>query len=193
MAPPNTPTMATHAVDRVTSSDANVPASLKIKIIISIICFSLLLFHIMWKSFDPVALGILALGLLPWLPAFLDVAELPGGIKFQFAKVKREQERQAQELAWIKLLIDLVFSDYERTHLRNLAAEGPFLADINKGSTFEWELRHLASLQLIDRLPGKGIGALFSQGGRCDVKEHLYITQKGLDYLKIVEEARLSD
>ena len=94
------------------------------------------------------------------------------------------------ELAWIKLLINLVFSDYERTHLRHLAASGPFLVDITPGSTFEWELRHLASLQLIDRHAGKSIRSLFSQEGKYDLKEHLYITQRGLDYLRIFDEAK---
>jgi hypothetical protein len=110
--------------------------------------------------------------------------------ELQVAKVQREQERQGRELEWIKFLIDLVVSEYERTHLRALAADGPFLARVKAGSTFEWELRHLLTLQLIDRHPNRGIRSLFAHEGRTNVKEHLFITERGRAYLRIVDEAR---
>ncbi|MGP1387032.1 MAG: hypothetical protein ACTS2F_25970 [Thainema sp.] len=163
------------------------PAS--VKIFITVASLTLLIVHLGAKPLDTVALGILALGLLPWLPAFLDMAELPGGVKFQFAKVQQEQKRQAKELEWIKLLIDLVISDYERTHLRALAADGPFMAEVKNSSTFEWELRHLLTLQLIDRHTGQGIRTLFKGEQRKNVKEHLFITERGRQYLRICDEA----
>lgn len=121
-------------------------------------------------------------------PRNLDLQTLRN--ELQVAKVKQEQERQGRELEWIKLLIDLVVSEYERTHLRALAADGPFLATVKRGSTFEWELRHLLTLQLVDRHPNRGIRSLFAQEGRTDVKEHLFITDRGRTYLRIVDEAR---
>jgi hypothetical protein len=169
--------------------DPDALTTLRVKILLSVACLGVLVVHFAWKELDAVALGILALGLLPWLSAFLDVAELPGGVKVQFAKVKREQERQAKELAWIKLLVELVVSHYERAHLRNLAAVGPFLANVKKGSTFEWELRHLISLGLVERQPQKGVRSLFEQEGRRDVKEHLLISKRGIDYLSVFDEA----
>jgi len=125
--------------------------------------------------------------MLPWLASVLDVAELPGGIKLAFSKVKREQERQAQELAWIKMLIMLIVSDYERTHLKSFAPDGPFMAETN--SSFEWELRHLLTLGLIERLPGKGMRSLFASQGTHNIKDHLTITQRGREYLHLLEEA----
>ena len=102
--------------------------------------------------------------------------------------VAKEQARQAGELGWIKMLVDLIVSEYERTHMRSLAADGPFLADVKRGSTFEWEIRHLLSLQLIDRHPGKGMRSLFGEQGKRDVKEHLYITERGREYLLMFDE-----
>jgi hypothetical protein len=121
-------------------------------------------------------------------PRNLDLQTLRN--ELQVAKVTREQERQGRELEWIKLLIDLVVSEYERTHLRALAADGPFLADVKPGSTFEWELRHLLTLQLVDRHPNRGMRSLFAHEGRIDVKDHLLITDRGRAYLRIVDEAR---
>jgi len=96
---------------------------------------------------------------------------------------------QEKEIAWVKTLIRLVLSDSARTNLQRFAGDGPFMADIDPGSGFEWELRHLLSLQLIDRVPGKGMRTLFAHGGNQNVKEHLSITQRGRDYLRLFEEA----
>ncbi len=160
------------------------------KIIISAFILIFLIVHLIIKPLDSVALGLIALVLLPWLASILESAELLG-VKLQFIQqVEQEQQRQAKELEWIKTLISLVLSDYERMHLRSLSGELPFLADIKKNSTFEWELRHLTSLGLVGRHLGKGIGTLFSQEGRRDVKEHLFITTQGHQYLKIFDESQ---
>jgi hypothetical protein len=97
---------------------------------------------------------------------------------------------QQKELAWIKTLVGLVTSDSQRAYLQKFAGDTPFMADIHRGSGFEWELRHLLSLQLIDRVPGKGMRTLFALSGPQNVKEHLVITQRGHDYLRISKEAR---
>jgi len=159
------------------------------KILISAGVCVLLAIHLTAIRFDPIALGLIGLALLPWLASVLDVAEIPGGFRFQFRKVKEEQERQARELDWIKTLIGLVLSDYERMHLRSLAREGAFIADVKKGSTFEWELRHLTSLRLVGRHPNRGMRTLFSEEGKRDVKEHLFITEQGRQYLRIFDES----
>ena len=109
------------------------------------------------------------------------------GVKSDQAKAGRDIEFQAKEIGWVKLLITLIMSDYERLHLQNLNSEAPFISEVKKGSTFEWELRHLLTLNLIERLPGKGMRTLFKQG-ECDVKQHLSITDRGRKYLKMLEE-----
>jgi hypothetical protein len=105
--------------------------------------------------------------------------------------VAEEQERQAHDLDWMKMLIELIVSEFERMHLRSLAADGPFWADIKPGSTFEWELRHLLTLRLVDRHQNKGIRSLFSENGRRNVKDHFFITQRGIDYLRIFDESTI--
>ncbi len=98
-------------------------------------------------------------------------------------------QAQGNELNWIKTLIRLMLSDSARTNLKQFVEDGSFIADIQPGSGFEWELRHLLALQLIDRVPGKGMRTLFAHHGNQNVKEHLVITQRGYDYLRLFEEA----
>jgi hypothetical protein len=160
--------------------------STALKVIISVVCLVLLLVHSVIRSVDLVALGIVAIGILPWLSELIGSAE-SGGYKFQFRQIKQEQERLAEELARLLALVPLVVPDCERTYLRKLAAQEPFLADVRPDSTFRWELSHLLSLRFIDGYPGKGIRTLFSQDGQRDVKDHLFITERGREYLHILE------
>jgi hypothetical protein len=104
-------------------------------------------------------------------------------------KLTGKVKMQQREITWLKALIRLVVSDYERSHLRSLASSEAFLAEVRPHSTFEWELRHLVSLGLVARHPDTGIGSLFAHAGKRNVKEHLFITQQGRDYLRIVDEA----
>ena len=164
-----------------------------LKLFITVLPLVLLVFHLTTKPLDAVGLGLLGLAILPWLSSILETAELPGGIKVKFNRVEEEQKRQARELDWIKLLITLTASDHERAHLHNLASDAPFIAEIRHNSTFEWELRHLTTLDFVGRQPGRGIRSLFAEEGSRDVKEHLIITQRGRDYLRIFEEAKLFD
>jgi hypothetical protein len=46
-------------------------------------------------SIDAVSLGLIALGVLPWLAPLIKSAELPGGIKIEFQDVKAAAERVA--------------------------------------------------------------------------------------------------
>jgi hypothetical protein len=143
------------------------------------------------QPLDVVALGLIALGAVPWIASLFVSAELPGGFKFQFREVKAKQERQEQELSWIRTILDLLISDAQRRHLEYLAADGPFVAKIEKESNFEWELRHLVTLGFVDRHPGKGFRTLFGEEGQRNVKDHLFITDRGKLYLEVQKAAHV--
>lgn len=108
-------------------------------------------------------------------------------VKSEQEKAGKDIELQARQIGWIKVLIKSLISDYERMHLKNLLLEQPFLAEVEQGSTFDWELRHLLTLNLIERQPGSGMRTLFKQG-TCDIKTHLKITEQGRKYLHVLEE-----
>jgi len=44
-------------------------------------------------SIDAIALGLLALAILPWVTSLLESAELPGGIKITFRQVREAGEK----------------------------------------------------------------------------------------------------
>ncbi len=78
---------------------------------------------------------------------------------------------------------------YELDHLRYLDSPGPFFA-VNKGN-FIPELRHLLLMHFIDRQPNRWIGSMevaFTQNGRVNVKDYVYITDEGKAYLKEMEQ-----
>lgn len=112
-------------------------------------------------------------------------------VESEQVKAGKDIEFQAKEIDWLKLVITLIVSDYERMHLKNLAADEHFVAEVKEGSTFESELRHLLTLNLIERLPGKGMRSLVGRG-KVDIKESLVITEQGRRYLKMVEELNTS-
>jgi hypothetical protein len=135
-------------------------------------------------QFDSVTLGLLLFAALPWLPALIKSAKLPGGLEFEFREVKREQELQRAEIEALKFLIRNFVTDYELVHLRKLAEGDPFPFQRSDSTNFfVQELRRLADLGLIQRIPGKGIRTLQNQGG--DVKDHFEITPVGKDYLRM--------
>jgi len=96
---------------------------------------------------------------------------------------------QEKEIAWIKTLIRLIVPDSTRANLERFAGDGPFMENIEPGSGFELELRHLLSLQLIDRVPGKGMRTLLAFHGNQNVKDHFSITPLGHEYLLLFKEA----
>jgi hypothetical protein len=64
------------------------------------------------------------------------------------------------------------------------------MADVQPNSTFESELRHLLTLDLIDRHKGKGFRSLFRDDGRRNVKDHFFITERGKNYLEVLNKTQ---
>lgn len=91
---------------------------------------------------------------------------------------------KAQEKEINSLILKSRVTKYELVHLQNFDAPGAFLAE--NRDTFIPELRHLLSLDLIDRQPDHGFRSLneaFKRNKKVNVKEHFHITGAGKDYL----------
>jgi hypothetical protein len=95
-----------------------------------------------------------------------------------------------RHLAWIHWLSRQFLSPGERAHLRALGAPGPFVADFERSPNLKQELRRLAELRLATRKDTKNIESL-SGNNKNDVKDVLYITTRGQDYLKFYEQSKL--
>ena len=158
-------------------------ATLPIKLIVSIGALGLLAGHLALPSarLDAIALGLVAIAVLPWVSSLIESAEFPGGWKVKFREVEAEQNRQRDEIDVLKFLIKHFLTDDELVHLDKLAAGAPF--PFRPSQFFEAELRHLRSLRLIESLPARGIRSLFA--ARDDVKNHFQITERGREYLRL--------
>ena len=168
---------------------------------ISFCALTLLILHKLYPDLlptDKIAIGLLVVAALPWIFTVISEAEF-GGWKVKFREVEKEQQRQADEIEWIKFLMRNFLTQYELDHLKKLASLEPFWFDFNSGtkSYFDRELRRLLELNLIEREPNMGIrGLLYDRQGIQkisnkdvkDVKKYLRITKEGSDYLKMRDE-----
>jgi hypothetical protein len=161
-----------------------------IKVIVTMVTVIFLILHLhQLIKFDMTALSLLLVAILPWLSSFLQSAELPGGWKFQFNQVKEEQQKQRDDIKYLKFLIEGFVSEDEWKHLKKLNSNEPFQIKLDDTTKyFEEELRRLRSLGLVANPPEKGIRSLLINDGQIrNVKEHFYITEKGKEYLKFRE------
>ena len=69
----------------------------KLKIVVTTVAAIALISHVLFPnlSIDAVSLGLIALGILPWLAPLIKSAELPGGFKIEFQDVKQAAEKVA--------------------------------------------------------------------------------------------------
>jgi hypothetical protein len=109
----------------------------------------------------------------------------------QIERFAAEQERQAQDINVMKLILNLVLPEYERWHLGGLAAnEKTYLVKVTQdlAKSFESELRHLLSLGLVERQEKKILREFFMQEAQeQNLAEYLKITSKGRDYIEIYQ------
>lgn len=160
--------------------------NMSIKVLLSIGALILLLVHLIWPQLqiDAITLGLALFAALPWLPAILESAELPGGWKVEFRALAAQQTKQQTDIDTLQFLVSHFVSDHELNHLRRLESDEPFMIKKDDSSSFfENEMRRLRALGLVAGYPGKGIRSLFKSDG--NVKQHFHITENGREYLKL--------
>jgi hypothetical protein len=136
---------------------------------------------------DSIALTLCAFALLPWLAGILSKAELPGGWKLEFIQqIKEEQDRQRDEIAKLRFLIEGFVTESEFNILRKLNSSEPYLVKVdNTSHFFSNELGRLRNLGLIANPPNRGRRSLLVNDGQSrEVKEYFFLTDKGKSYLK---------
>ena len=171
--------------------------------LIPLVAFGLIIVHMIWSGLiiDAITLGLLVIMILPWLSTILENARLPGGWELTFRKIEAVQEEQKKQqsdietqrsqIRTLSFLLNRLVSGFEIGHLNNLLGPKPF--EVNYDPTtgiFKQELRHLLGLGFIERKPGTGVRGLEAQlkaHGRADVKEHFSITDKGKEYLELLQ------
>ncbi len=131
-----------------------------------------------------------------------------GSLSIGINELKKEQETQREKIAANtdiiqrltaleslmtdndqkkkQLYVSLIHK-YELEQLKRLASEQPELVyELSK--TLKQELRRLRALGFIESLPNKHISSMKSQG---NLRDYVKITERGKEYLQLVEEVRL--
>jgi hypothetical protein len=161
------------------------------QILISVVALVAVLIHIATPlKLDNVSLTLLGIAVLPWLATVLQRAELPGGLKFEFQKIKTEQVRQARELDAIRFLIGNFLTVPEQQHLRKIAEGQPFIVKASKTSRFFGaELRRLRAHGFIRQIGKEGVRTLLQDDGKeRDVCKFFEITEQGREYIQLRTE-----
>ena len=103
-----------------------------------------------------------------------------------FGHVERRQDVLESRVRALQMLIKGNATDFEYEKLKGLAAEGPFRV------VFHWdmygELRRLDALRYVQPQPGYGIESIKERDGsgeEFDLKQYVYITEEGVEYLKL--------
>jgi hypothetical protein len=115
------------------------------------------------------------------------------GFELELEKIKRSQELQQDQLEAIKLLLPLVLQKAETVHLLNLHQAKT--TNYAGSEAVRWELRHLATLELIDRIEGKRIQDL-KDNLKFDLADQVRLTPFGLslaEKLEAIAKAKLEE
>lgn len=157
-----------------------------IGIIISIIFILALYKHLNSSNedkFDGIAVVLLSLAIFPWATFFIDKATLPGGWRFEFRELRNQQKEQKENLDTLGFLFSNLVTKYEARILEKLNSGEKFSYTIE--GHFEDEILHLIYLGFINRLPAKGIRTIKRDiRPDNDLRDHVFITEKGKEYLK---------
>jgi hypothetical protein len=114
-----------------------------------------------------------------------------GQLKFEMLeKLREQQQKQAERLADIALILPLLLPDREVRHVRNL-----FVKQTEKyqgGSSLREELRRLRSIGLIAKKPDRNIGDL-RDGLTFDLADSVELTDLGRRWAARIQEIQAGD
>jgi hypothetical protein len=98
--------------------------------------------------------------------------------------------RQQAEIQTLQVLVRGMVTKYELEKLKGLTGKPPF--QVRYSLDMIGELTHLRAMELIMNRPGTGVSTIEQRYGRSqerfDLCKHFYITEHGLEYLKLRDE-----
>ena len=160
------------------------------ELIVSAVAATFLIFHVLLRfqygdmrnGLDTVALGLIGVGLLPWIARLLESFKF-GGLELKF--VKQQVAEQRREVDLLNFIIANIISKFELEHLRKLMEKTAFVIDTRRyPEDFQREVTHLRDLGFIDNHPGKSVRAMYEDAGtEKSVHDYFYVTEAGKAYL----------
>lgn len=114
------------------------------------------------------------------------------GISAQFDRIETRQSALESEVRALQVALTGLVTKFEVVHLEKLAADGP--ATVRFGEIMIAELTHLDAMRFLRPTGPRGLNAIREAHGSgmndFDLKDHVEITQEGLEYLAL--QAQLS-
>ena len=107
----------------------------------------------------------------------------------QLAEVTQRQDAMESQVTVLRLLAMGLITNPEKDHMRGLAREGPF--DVWFHHDMMAELKHLDALRYVLPHHGGGLNNIYERNGNAekfDLKQYVYITDAGRDYLRLLDE-----
>ncbi len=114
-----------------------------------------------------------------------------GQLKFEMIeKLVEQQQKQAERLADIALILPLLLPDKEVRHVRNLFAKQT--EKYHGGSSLREELRRLRSIGLLAKRPDSNIGDM-RDGMTFDLADYVELTDLGRRWAARIEEIQAGE
>ncbi len=160
--------------------------------VVSFVCGILLVVHLSVKTLfgtikdrlDIIALGLIVVGLSPWLATIIKSLKV-GGVEVNFQEVEKKIDQQGDEIKRLKFLITHLIPEWEYQHLASLASSEPFIVNLDQTPReFESELRHLRAMGFIYHKNKFSISEFAQKGERVkNVSEYFGLTDSGRELL----------
>jgi hypothetical protein len=114
----------------------------------------------------------------------------PAGVKAEINRIRDNQRHLTSDIRGLQFAIRGLVTKFELDHLRLLAAEGP--ATVRMNELLMSDLNRLDAIDFIIPTDGaSGLNAIRQKYGGYeadfDLKAHVSITQRGREYLELVE------
>jgi hypothetical protein len=104
------------------------------------------------------------------------------------------QDAMESQVNVLLLLAKGLITDPEKNHMRGLAHEGSF--DVWFHNDMMAELKHLDALRYVLPNQGRGLNDIYERDGKAekfDLKQYVYITDTGREYLRLLDQLSSSD
>ena len=119
----------------------------------------------------------------------VDLSVSSTGVSAKFREIETRQETIEFKVHTLQVIIKSLVTEFEYQKLEGLARSGPFLVRFHESMIKE--LERLDALRYIQPKPGYGIVNIRERDGRgdeFDLKQYVYITNEGLEYLKLRDQ-----
>jgi hypothetical protein len=167
--------------------------ALVLRVALSAVAVAAAVAHTLFRPFIPDAItaGLIILAPLPWLSSIIKSIEVAGVGKLEL-QVEEVKEKQAlrllrEEVDSLRFLVSGFVTEWELTHLKKLAAEGPFRYEkgADKDDRFINEIIRLRDFGLIAKRVDYSLYDIPLSG---DLKQFVELTERGRTCLKLRQQ-----